>query len=163
VRSKPVRLRRWLASSAAPIRGVTDGHVVWALTGGRTAHPAMGSPRYRREVGLISPQSAETGTHGSQRSCSRSSTARGGSQRHPHPTVQPANEEAYTGWIRRYVRFCGMRHPRELNGRDVERFLSHLANWAGLAMIALNRQMIFRSLHGVRARSRIRDPRSFGG
>lgn len=37
-------------------------------------------------------------------------------------------EEAYTGWIRRYVRFCEMRHPRELDGRDVERFLSHLAN-----------------------------------
>jgi integron integrase len=37
-------------------------------------------------------------------------------------------EEAYTGWIRRYVRFWGMRHPGELDGRDVERFLSHLAN-----------------------------------
>jgi integron integrase len=36
-------------------------------------------------------------------------------------------EEAYIGWVRRFVRFCGMRHPRELGPSDVTRFLSHLA------------------------------------
>jgi integron integrase len=37
-------------------------------------------------------------------------------------------EEAYVGWIRRYVRFHGTRHPAELEAADVGRFLSHLAN-----------------------------------
>ena len=36
-------------------------------------------------------------------------------------------EESYVAWIRRYVRFCGMRHPRELGPSDVTRFLSSLA------------------------------------
>lgn len=36
-------------------------------------------------------------------------------------------EIAYLGWIRRFVRFHDGRHPRELAGPDVERFLSHLA------------------------------------
>lgn len=36
-------------------------------------------------------------------------------------------EEAYIYWIKRFVRFNGVRHPRELGRREVERFLSHLA------------------------------------
>lgn len=36
-------------------------------------------------------------------------------------------EEAYVAWVRRFVRFCGMRHPRELGPSDVSRFLSSLA------------------------------------
>lgn len=36
-------------------------------------------------------------------------------------------EEAYVGWVERYVRFSGMRHPRELGAADIERFLTHLA------------------------------------
>jgi len=36
-------------------------------------------------------------------------------------------EEAYVWWVRRYVRFCGVRHPRELGPTDVTRFLSSLA------------------------------------
>ena len=36
-------------------------------------------------------------------------------------------EDSYVAWIRRYVRFCGMRHPRELGPSDVTRFLSSLA------------------------------------
>jgi integron integrase len=35
-------------------------------------------------------------------------------------------EEAYTAWIRRYVQFH-RRHPRELDGDDLDRFLTHLA------------------------------------
>lgn len=37
-------------------------------------------------------------------------------------------EKAYVYWVRRFVRFSGLRHPRELSGPDVERFLSHLAS-----------------------------------
>jgi integron integrase len=42
-------------------------------------------------------------------------------------------EEAYVGWVRRYVRFCGMRHPSELGERDVERFLTSLAVERGVS------------------------------
>ena len=36
-------------------------------------------------------------------------------------------EEAYCGWIRRYVLFHGRRHPRDMDEGDVARFLSDLA------------------------------------
>jgi integron integrase len=37
-------------------------------------------------------------------------------------------EQCYVQWVRRFIRFHGMRHPRDLGGADVSRFLSHLAN-----------------------------------
>jgi integron integrase len=36
-------------------------------------------------------------------------------------------EEAYVQWVRRFVVFSGMRHPRELGQAEVEAFLTHLA------------------------------------
>jgi integron integrase len=36
-------------------------------------------------------------------------------------------EKAYIGWVRRYVKFCGMRHPSECGGADVRAFLESLA------------------------------------
>jgi integron integrase len=36
-------------------------------------------------------------------------------------------EEAYVGWIKRFIIFHGKRHPLELGAREVEAFLSHLA------------------------------------
>jgi integron integrase len=39
----------------------------------------------------------------------------------------PRTEEAYVQWVRRFIRFCDTRHPRELGPSDVSRFLSHLA------------------------------------
>ena len=36
-------------------------------------------------------------------------------------------EDAYVSWTKRFVRFHGLRHPQELNGADVNAFLSHLA------------------------------------
>ena len=36
-------------------------------------------------------------------------------------------QKAYVEWIRRFVRFHGRRHPRELGGDEVRAFLSHLA------------------------------------
>ena len=35
-------------------------------------------------------------------------------------------EEAYLYWIRQYIRYHDMRHPREMGGVEVSRFLSHL-------------------------------------
>ncbi|MBI2970504.1 MAG: phage integrase N-terminal SAM-like domain-containing protein [Gammaproteobacteria bacterium] len=36
-------------------------------------------------------------------------------------------EQTYVDWLRRYVRYHGNRHPRELSGADVAAYLSHLA------------------------------------
>ncbi len=38
-----------------------------------------------------------------------------------------ATERSYIGWIRRYVRFCGGRHPRDLGAAEITTFLTHLA------------------------------------
>ena len=39
----------------------------------------------------------------------------------------PRTEESYVGWVKRFVRFHGMRHPAELAEADVARFLTGLA------------------------------------
>lgn len=36
-------------------------------------------------------------------------------------------EEAYVYWTRRFVRFCGLRHPSELGDAEVQRFRSSIA------------------------------------
>ena len=36
-------------------------------------------------------------------------------------------EEVYVGWVRRFVRYCGMRHPAELGAVEVRAFLTALA------------------------------------
>jgi integron integrase len=36
-------------------------------------------------------------------------------------------EDAYVQWIRRFIRFCDGRHPREAGAREIIAFLSHLA------------------------------------
>jgi hypothetical protein len=36
-------------------------------------------------------------------------------------------EEAYAGWIRRYVVYHGKRHPKEMGPDEVRAFLTHLA------------------------------------
>jgi integron integrase len=35
-------------------------------------------------------------------------------------------EAAYVYWSKRFIRFCGLRHPSELGAADVRRFLTHL-------------------------------------
>ena len=36
-------------------------------------------------------------------------------------------EEAYIGWIRRYIIFHRKRHPKDMGVSEIEAFLSHLA------------------------------------
>ena len=36
-------------------------------------------------------------------------------------------EEAYWGWIRRYIVFNGKRHPREMGEAELQSFLTYLA------------------------------------
>lgn len=47
-------------------------------------------------------------------------------------------EKAYVGWTVRFVRYHGMRHPRDLGERAVERFLSDLAVRAGVSASSQN-------------------------
>jgi integron integrase len=50
-------------------------------------------------------------------------------------------EEAYVSWIRRFVRFHGMRHPAELAEQDVARFLSSLAVERGVSASTQNQAL----------------------
>ena len=50
----------------------------------------------------------------------------------------PRTVEAYLAWVRRYVRFHGLRHPRELGASDVGAFLSHLAQDLGVSASTQN-------------------------
>jgi len=81
-------------------------------------------------------------------------------------------EEAYVGWIRRFVRYHGLRHPAELGEADISAFLSELAAEAGVsastqtqalsALLFLYRDVLGRppdALHHlVRARASTRVP-----
>jgi integron integrase len=61
-------------------------------------------------------------------------------------------EQAYLQWMRRYVKFHGRRHPREMGATEVEAFLTHLAvdakvsastqNQALQALLFLYRQVL---------------------
>jgi len=53
----------------------------------------------------------------------------------------PRTERAYVQWVRRYVRFHGMRHPRELGEREVEAFLSDLATGRGVSASTQNQAL----------------------
>jgi site-specific recombinase XerD len=77
----------------------------------------------------------------------------------------------YEQWLRRFLRFHRMRHPREMGSSEVNAFLSHLAvdlqvsastqNQALAALLFLYREMLERDLElegVVRARTRRRLP-----
>ncbi|WP_370374908.1 integron integrase [Candidatus Chloroploca sp. Khr17] len=65
-------------------------------------------------------------------------------------------EEAYVGWIRRFILFHGTRHPRELGATEVSAFLTHLAvesevaastqNQALSALLFLYREVLLQPL-----------------
>ena len=78
-------------------------------------------------------------------------------------------ERAYLGWIRRFVRFHGRRHPREMGGPEVEAFLSHLAvaqdvaagtqNQALAALLFLYRHVLEVELPWLESVTRAKRPR----
>lgn len=53
----------------------------------------------------------------------------------------PRTEEIYLHWIRRYLRFHKLQHPRDLGPTDVERFLSHLATDLHVAAATQNQAL----------------------
>ena len=77
-------------------------------------------------------------------------------------------EEAYIGWIRRYILFHGKRHPRELGENDIAKFLSHLAierrvaastqNQALNALLFLYKEVLGRELGFISDTVRVKRP-----
>lgn len=77
-------------------------------------------------------------------------------------------EEAYVQWVRRFVRFHGMRHPREMGAREAEAFLTHLAvdrcvaastqNQALNALLFLYREVLEREIPALDDFARARRP-----
>jgi len=84
----------------------------------------------------------------------------------------PRTEEAYVGWIRRFIRFHRLRHPGEMGAPEVGEFLTHLAvkgrvsastqNQALNAVLFLYREVLERDIEGlegiVRARRSVLVP-----
>ncbi len=78
-------------------------------------------------------------------------------------------EEAYIGWIRRFILFNGKRHPALLGEAEVTRFLSHLAtekrvasstqNQALSALLFLYGEMLKKDLAWLEGLVRARGPR----
>jgi integrase len=50
-------------------------------------------------------------------------------------------EHAYVDWIKRYIEFHGMRHPREMGASEVTRFLTHLATHDNVAANTQNQAL----------------------
>src|SRR3972149_667359 len=77
-------------------------------------------------------------------------------------------EEAYTGWVRRYVRFHRVRDPAHLGEAEVREFLTHLAverrlgpstiAQAMAALLFLYREVLGRPLAGIGSMPRARVP-----
>jgi integrase len=53
----------------------------------------------------------------------------------------PRTEEAYVGWIVRFLRFTGMKHPLELGVDALRDFLNHLANERNVAESSQNQAL----------------------
>jgi len=77
-------------------------------------------------------------------------------------------EQAYTAWIKRFIFFHGKRHPRDMGGLEVTRFLTHLAvhdqvaastqNQALNALVFLYGEVLHLTLEGLGDRVRARRP-----
>ena len=77
------------------------------------------------------------------------------------PRSAPRGGGAYVGWVRRYIRFHGLRHPAEMGAIHVEAFLTYLAaergvsastqNQALAALLFLYRHVLRRELGPIEA------------
>jgi len=77
-------------------------------------------------------------------------------------------EEAYVGWMRRYILFHGKRHPRDLGESDIARFLSNLAiegrvaastqNQALNALLFLYKEVLRREIGFIGETARVKRP-----
>ena len=82
----------------------------------------------------------------------------------------PKTSRAYAQWVRRFVRYHGLRHPDELGVEEVNAFLTHLAvdrtvsastqNQAASALIFLYREVLGRPIPRPAQYVRAKQPRS---
>lgn len=80
----------------------------------------------------------------------------------------PRTERAYVGWIKRFIFFHGVRHPKEMGEPQISRFLAHLAtekkvsastqNQAFSALLFLYREVLGRRLRGLELTARAKRP-----
>lgn len=73
----------------------------------------------------------------------------------------PRTEKAYVAWMERYIRFHGIRHPKEMGVPEINQFLTWLAtdrkvaaatqDQALNALVYLYRQVLGRELEGIHA------------
>src|SRR5947209_17774535 len=50
----------------------------------------------------------------------------------------PRTEQVYVEWIKRFIRFHGVRHPQEMGAEEGKAFLSHLATQMNVAASTQN-------------------------
>ena len=55
--------------------------------------------------------------------------------------VSRKTEEAYVGWVRRFIVFHGKRHPSEMGEAEVTAFLTHLAQVRGVSASTQNQAL----------------------
>ena len=77
-------------------------------------------------------------------------------------------EEAYAGWVRRFIVFHSMRHPAEMGDVEINAFLSHLAvdchvaaatqNQALAALLFLYREVLGKDVPWLEGIARARRP-----
>jgi integron integrase len=72
-----------------------------------------------------------------------------------------STERSYVGWVKRFIIFNGVRHPKEMGKDEIEAFLSHLATDLNVAASTQNQALnailfLYRSVIG-------RDPGSLSG
>jgi site-specific recombinase XerD len=53
----------------------------------------------------------------------------------------PRTEKAYVAWIRRFIRFHGKRHPREMGAAEMTQYLSSLAVEGNVAASTQNQAL----------------------
>ncbi len=84
--------------------------------------------------------------------------------------LSPRTEEAYVGWVRRFIFFHDVRHPKDMGADEVVAFLSHLAvegkvspptqNQALSALVFLYRHLFDRELEGLDEAARAKRTRT---
>lgn len=52
-----------------------------------------------------------------------------------------STERSYVGWVKRFILFHEVRHPREMGKAEVEAFLNHLAMELGVAASTQNQAL----------------------
>jgi len=53
----------------------------------------------------------------------------------------PRTEEAYVSWVKRYIRFHKMRHPKDMGAPEINAFLTHLATDAKVSASTQNQAL----------------------